>query len=1087
MKSSNAEAGTLRNHLLILSLFMVEKLLDFFFLTYYNFSDMSKEALILQTKLIPPQIKGRILRRERLLNLLKENLDKKLILICGGAGYGKTTLISQYLKELKYPFLFYRVDEEDSNPFLFLWSFITGIEQKVKKGFGRRAKELLKQYSQSHIPLQPLKIILNDLNKIRSDILIVFDDYHNIEDTSETHKFVDYLLIHSLDKVHFIFLSRSEPSLPTTPKIKLAGNFFEIKERDLCFSREEVYKLLKKVKAVSLQKPEYELLLEYTEGWITGIQIILQRLGEKPLIEIIEQYRVSGKEIFEYFINEVFNYEPENIKKLLVQSSIFDEINEKICREVLGVKNARETLRYLENRHLFISCINPVKGYFRYHPLFRDFLLKKISQEKANALYKKAGRFYLNFGDITRAFLFFMKGESYKEAEKLLKEGERKILRNIPLGLAQDYIEKVAQNQLKKFPYFLLLKAENLLLNKQNDETERVLLLAKKQFGHLGNTKALHQVNVLFTLLLVNKKQYKAALKLARGLLKVCEKDSIMTSRIMNTIAGIYFGERNYEEGQKYLEGALSTIRDKGFYEIECSLQGNLAVLKCQQGDCNDAYKELCAIYEKYRFHFPFKLGVPCVNLILLEITMRKLTDAQIHSEWLISIAQKYQMDYFLLWGIALSGLITSYLGYKNQSEKSFQQAIELSQHSFPYVPSYIYELKFQHHLYHKEIECAEKIFTVLSQEKEIPSHLPLYGAKLCYEKGELSKALDYLNQAVNKAKEIKDKFYEAESLLWLTKILLSLNKKEKAKQPFLSSLKIAKEKGYDYLIKSKEFKKFISAYPEIKESSHTLEAKKIKLDTEEAKIVVPDIKIYFFGSLNILINDKELIIHWHSEKVLSLFAYLCARQGKHSVDRLLEEFWPEKNPEKSRKTLYANISYIRKYLKPYLQMDIIKRYLHTYFLNPSFTFYKDTQDFENNLKQALSFQNKGNIEDSISKYEYARKLYKGDFLENLYDTWVEEETEYYHREYLNILKNLGALYKKTGKPDEASEIYEFYLNKNPYEEEIYFVLAEILTQLKQKKRLLELEKRYAKAMEEVSLTPDLIITNKIKKFLSFS
>lgn len=998
-------------------------------------------------------------------------------------------MISQYLKELQYPFLYYQVDEEDSNPFQFLWSFIAGIEQIIKKGFGSGVRELLKQYSRSHIPLQILKIVLNDFNKIRSNFLFIFDDYHNVEGNSETHKFVDFLVKHSQDKIHFIFLSRNEPSLPFVPRLKLADNFFGIKEKDLCFTRTEIHKLLNKGKNHSLQKPEYELLLEYTEGWITGIQIILQYLRDKPLTEIISQHRISGKEIFEYFINEVFNQEPRNIRKLLINLSIFDEINEEICKEVLGVKDAQETLRYLESHHLFISCVDSVRVYYRYHPLFRDFLSNKISEEKAHSLYKKAGKYFLNLGDMTCAFLYFIKAESYNEVEELLKKRKWGIFRNVPIGLVQDYLEKIPESTILKYPYLLLIKVEYLLISEENEKVKKLLLLAKKKFDCSSDIKGLNQTNVLLTWLLANKRQYKEALKLAKSLLKESKKDFLMKCNILNRIGGVYFKTGNYEKAQKYLVDALSTIRDKGLYEMECSLQDNLAVLKCQQGDYNDAYKELSTLYEKYRFHFPFRVGITCMNLILLEIKMGKLTDAQMHSEWLISTTKKYQIPHLHIRGIALLGLIESYLEHKKKSEEFFQQALQSSEQHSPDFSSYVYEPMFLHHLYHKEIEQAEKIFTILRQEKNPLNLLPLYGGKLYYVKREFAEALNYFYQAVNKAKEMKDKFYEAEALLCLAKTLWEINEKEEAKQSLLSSLKIVKAKGYNFLLQSeyKEFEKFLKTYPEIKEYSYLLEGKKIGLRKKEEKILVPDMKIYFFGPFRIFINNEELVIHWHSKKVLSLFAYLCTRQGKHCIDRLLEEFWPEKNPEKSRNILYAALSYIRKYFKPYFQEDIIKHLLHTYFLNPSLTFYKDTQDFEDNLKQALSFQNKGKIVESISKYEYAKKLYQGDFLQNLYDPWIEEEIEYYRSKYFIVLKNLGALYKKRGNLHKASKIYEYYLDKEPYEDEMYFDLAEILSKLKQKKKLLELEKRYVKAMKELSLSPDPLIMNRIREILSFS
>jgi ATP/maltotriose-dependent transcriptional regulator MalT/two-component SAPR family response regulator len=1025
-----------------------------------------------------------------------------VLFITGSAGYGKTTLISQYLKNLNVPFLFYRIDEEDNAALSFLWNFIRGMEQKFTD-FGRWAKELLQQQSDFPNLLQIAKIVTNDFTTIKSTpFVIVFDDYHNIDEKSETNRLVDHMIANSPDKIHFIFLSRYLSPLPSLTRLGLAGNLFELKEPELCFTRRELGELVSTIYQLSMDKAEYEVLLEYTEGWITGIHIILQCCRDKPLIKTVMR-DLPGTEIFDYFINEVFLREPPEVRDFLVRTAIFDEINAEICRGVLGVQDPHYFFHYLERHHLFISRIETSGEYYRYHPLFRDFLLKKIPAHESGDLWKKAGRYFVNLGDHTRAFQYFLKGENYKEAEELLTQEARTRVKKVAMGRVRELVSMLPEEKIKDHPFLLLIKAQKLFLNEQNDEAKEVLSTAsrllegKQTRGRYGRIRA----KSLYVWYYTNTKQYGKALSLSMSLLSEVSKDPLMRCDVLNRMAGIYFAKRKYKQAQKCLEDGLQAVRDRGFYEAECSLRDNLAVLKCQQGDYHDAYDDLIVLYEKYRFHYPFKIIVPCVNLILLEIKMHRLADAQVHVEWLIYTAQKYQLSYFHIRAMALMGIIESELGHEKKARNLFGDAVNLAKEHSPNVLIHIHELMLQYYISYRRLDLAEKMYTILSKEKFPPDYLALYGGEFLYQGRKYAQALEYFTQARGKAKEIKDKFYEAKANWSLAKTLLALGKKERASRYADAFLKIAQKKRYQFLLQTKnddEIKELILsklrtsknhgfglAETEGAGTGLGIETVKQPGRLEQEREVIYDLRLNFFGSFNVSIKNKNLPIKWHSEKVLSLFAYLCARPGYHGIDKLIEEFWPNHEPAKGRNIIYASFSHIRKYFKPYFNKneEIIKHRLRSYSINPALNCGRDIEEFEESIKRALSFQNDGKIKESIKSYEHARELYKGDFLPGLYETWSNEERDYYRSRHCQVLKNLGLLYESLHEFESAARLFEICIKQNPGESELYVALAEILTKQGNKKRALKLEKDYEKTMAEMSLTPDAAVMRRLKGF----
>ncbi|MGB7055824.1 MAG: hypothetical protein WBE28_10935, partial [bacterium] len=277
--------------------------------------------MILKTKLQIPQVKPNTIKRERLIGLLKDNIDKKLILINAGAGYGKTTLLAQFITQVEMPTVCYHLEAHDSELTLFLSYLSTGL-RKIYPRFGRRTRTILKTlaYPNGYTEMIIGTFINDFVENISSELLIVLDDYHNIDPSRRIDEALNYLLNHAPRNLHLIIATRQKPNF-IMANLKARNELFELTDAALKFNRDEIYQLFKEIHDISLEQDELRTLEEHSEGWITSLQLILQASGSE-IRERIKSHLLLRRTLdinkwwsdyFNYFAQEIFAREPPHI------------------------------------------------------------------------------------------------------------------------------------------------------------------------------------------------------------------------------------------------------------------------------------------------------------------------------------------------------------------------------------------------------------------------------------------------------------------------------------------------------------------------------------------------------------------------------------------------------------------------------------------------------------------------------------------------------------------------------------------------------------------------------------------------------
>lgn len=337
--------------------------------------------------------------RPRLLEHLQRGLDenRKLTLISAPAGYGKTTLVAEWVanlqsktSNLKLPISWLSLDEADNDPVRFFRYFLAAFQQS-DSSLGANSQSLLE------LPQLPpinamLDSLLNELAASDFPFLLIIDDYHIINHL-HIHSTLEYFIDHQPAQVHLVFTTRADPPLPLA-RLRARGQMTELRARDLRFTAEEARQFFGLVN-LTLAENTLRALDERTEGWAAGLQLAALALQHQPdPAAFIETFRGSHRYVLDYLAGEVIHQQGDEIRVFLTQTSPLDRFNAELCSALTGRDDSQAIITWLEQSNLFIIPLDDERRWYRYHHLFADYLRSLLSKTEQAALCQKAAAWH---------------------------------------------------------------------------------------------------------------------------------------------------------------------------------------------------------------------------------------------------------------------------------------------------------------------------------------------------------------------------------------------------------------------------------------------------------------------------------------------------------------------------------------------------------------------------------------------------------------------------------------------------------------------------------------------------------------------
>jgi LuxR family maltose regulon positive regulatory protein len=353
------------------------------------------DVSLLTTKLqIPPQPRH-VVHRARLTDALERTIPHyKLILVAAPAGYGKTTLLSQWAHTTHLAVVWLSISGGDNDPERFLRYLLTGWEE-VQPGVRESKLGLLLGGVSPDIEAV-LAAFINAANDVSNQTVFVLDDYHLIEDPS-VHQVLTFLLDHLPPALHFALISRGEPSLPVA-RYRARAELLELGAKDLQFGLEESVSFFNQSMGLELAEDKIINLQTQLEGWIAGLQLAALTLRQH--LTGTDKLVVSGRHRFiaDYLGEDVLAPLADNLRRFLLQTSILDRLCGPLCDAITGKEDGQAMLETLERENLFLGPLDDSREWFRYHPLFADFLHEELNRhhpDEVSDLHRRAARWYL--------------------------------------------------------------------------------------------------------------------------------------------------------------------------------------------------------------------------------------------------------------------------------------------------------------------------------------------------------------------------------------------------------------------------------------------------------------------------------------------------------------------------------------------------------------------------------------------------------------------------------------------------------------------------------------------------------------------
>ena len=347
---------------------------------------------ILATKLYVPVPRPKIVLRPHLIDQLNKGLHRKLTIISAPAGFGKTTLVSEWVASCERPVAGLSLDEGDNDPTRFLTYLITAL-QTIVPNIGVEALRLLQSPQPPSIE-SVLTILLNEITTIPENLVLVLDDYHVIENKA-VDTALTFLLEHTPPQMHLVITTREDPNLPLA-RLRARDQLTGLRATDLRFTNAEAAEFLNQVMGLSLSMEDIAALEARTEGWVAGLQLAaISMQGREDATSFIKSFTSSHHFVLDYLVEEVLHQQPEGIQNFLLCTSILERMCGPLCDAILLDSSAlgQKTLEHLEHTNLFIIPLDNERHWYRYHHLFGSLLRQRLGQ----SLMPDEGAEYANF------------------------------------------------------------------------------------------------------------------------------------------------------------------------------------------------------------------------------------------------------------------------------------------------------------------------------------------------------------------------------------------------------------------------------------------------------------------------------------------------------------------------------------------------------------------------------------------------------------------------------------------------------------------------------------------------------------------
>jgi LuxR family transcriptional regulator, maltose regulon positive regulatory protein len=450
---------------------------------------LTTESLV-STKLRPSQARPNLVARPRLTATLERETGRKLTLISAPAGFGKTTLLVEWLRERadgEGYVAWVSLDEGDNDPVRFLSYLVAALRRTVGEDFGEGVLAALRSPGPPRMEAV-LGAFVNELADLPGEVAVVLDDYHVI-DSESVHRIVSFLLERLPDDAHIVISSRVDPPLPLA-RLRAHGQITELHAADLRFTPEEAAAFLSQAMGLDISADDIAALEGATEGWIAALQLAALSMRErKDISDFIRSFSGGHRDVFDFLAEEVLDRQSELVQTFLLETSILDSLSGPSCDAVTGRSDGQRMVERLERENLLVVPLDDERVWYRYHHLFADFLRSRLERElpeRLTPLHLRASEWYEENALIAEAVRHALSAGDHERAARLMEGGVGQTWYRGEVMTLLGWLRELPNEAMLRRPLLLVWYAAALMLVGRFDGVESLLREAEGAVGAAG-------------------------------------------------------------------------------------------------------------------------------------------------------------------------------------------------------------------------------------------------------------------------------------------------------------------------------------------------------------------------------------------------------------------------------------------------------------------------------------------------------------------------------------------------------------------------------------------------------------------------
>ena len=556
---------------------------------------------LLETKLFVPRPRPGLVPRRRLIELLDRGTASKLTLVSAPAGFGKTTLLAEWLAANDRPAAWVSLDLGDNDHQSF-WSYVIAALQTMAPGVGANAVALL-QESQPPPIETVLTTLLNDLGALTDDLVLVLDDYHLI-DSREVHEGVEFVLDHAPPLLHLVLATRADPSLPLA-RLRARGHLVEARAAELRFTSDEASAYLTGAVGLALTPEDVAALEERTEGWIAALQLAaLSMEGRDDVSDFIAGFTGDDRYVVDYLVEEVVQRQSDRVQAFLLQTSVLNRFTGPLCDAVTGHSDGKAMVEELDRGNLFLVPLDGRRRWYRYHHLFADVLHARLLDERPDLvpeLHRRASAWFEEVGEIAEAVDHALAAEDFEHAADLVEKASTVMRRERREATLRGWLEKLPEELFATRPVLSMdyvgalmstgeiegVEARLRDVERSLDAPDDAVYVDEEEFRRLPGQVAVHRAGQS----LMNG-DLPAAATFARQALDVAPVDDHLARGAASALMGLaHWPTGDLEAAHDGYVAGMSELRKAGHISDVLGCAITLADIRIVQGRLGDAMR----------------------------------------------------------------------------------------------------------------------------------------------------------------------------------------------------------------------------------------------------------------------------------------------------------------------------------------------------------------------------------------------------------------------------------------------------------------------------------------------------------------